>query len=491
MDNSIKTPQHYDVVIVGLGPTGAMLANLLGIQGISTLVLEREAQIYPLPRAVHFDDEIMRAFQTIGIADKLSEKVIINKGMRLCDYDGNLLLDWPREQIITDNGWYASYRFHQPDLEMLMREALRQYPHIVVKQEHLAETINDCGDCVEVSYRNRQSDELSHVVAKYVVGSDGARSTVRNAMKTEMQPLGFEQRWLVVDVILKQEMPELGDHTIQYCDPEQPATYCRNPGMRRRWEFALRDDQSDEQMTDPERIWEMLSRWITPEQAELERRAIYTFKSSVADRWQNNRLFIAGDSAHLTPPFMGQGLCAGIRDAMNLGWKLGHACKQGACEDRKHTDNVLASYETERKANAINYIQTAVRLGELINQMGQDNQPEQPIKMKSIRSELGDGLGDESNPLRGTLFPQCILESGEKLDDVVGYSAFTVRKNKVITLDNSSDDFLETLKISEANSILYADQELALAAILTKLDAEEVVVRADRYILSSDPNEAG
>ena len=478
METAANHPEQFDVVIVGLGPTGAMLANLLGLKGISTLVLEREAQIYPLPRAVHFDDEIMRAFQTIGIADELSEKVIINKGMRFCDYDGNLLLDWPREQVITDNGWYASYRFHQPDLEGLMREALQQYPDVVVKQQHVAETIDDCGDHVELSYRNRLTNEVSRVNAKYVVGCDGARSTVREAMQTEMQPLGFEQRWLVVDVILKQEMPELGDHTIQYCDPLQPATYCRNPGMRRRWEFALRDDQTDEQMTNPDIIWDMLKRWINPEQAVLERQAIYTFKSCVAERWQVNRLFVAGDSAHLTPPFMGQGLCAGIRDAMNLGWKLAHVCKKDVSEniiDRKYEDSVLASYESERKANAINYIQTAVKLGELINQMGQDSAPKQPIKMKSIRSELGSGLGNEDDPLRGKLFPQCVLSDGAKLDDASGYSSFIVRRGEPAE--------------SEELNVLDADQEPALDAILTKLGVEEVVVRADRYILSSIPSQ--
>ena len=470
METKANHPEQFDVVIVGLGPTGAMLANLLGLKGIFTLVLEREAQIYPLPRAVHFDDEIMRAFQTIGIADELSDKVIINKGMRFCDYDGNLLMDWPREQIITDNGWYASYRFHQPDLEELMREALQQYSHVVVKQEYVAEAINDCGDHVELSYRNRLTDEVSRVNAKYVVGCDGARSTVRQAMQTDMQPLGFEQRWLVVDVILKQAMPELGDHTIQYCDPSQPATYCRNPGMRRRWEFALRDDQTDEQMTNPDIIWEMLKRWITPAKAVLERQAIYTFKSCVAERWQINRLFVAGDSAHLTPPFMGQGMCAGIRDAMNLGWKLAEACSN----ENRDVD-FLASYESERKANAINYIQTAVKLGELINQMGQDSAPKQQIKMKSIRSELGPGLGSEDDPLRGTLFPQCVLSDGTKLDDASGYSSFIVRRGKPAE--------------SEELNVLDADQEPALHAILTKLGVEEVVVRADRYIFSSIPSQ--
>jgi len=132
----------------------------------------------------------MRAFLTIGIADELSEKVIINQGMKFSDYDGNLLLDWPREQIITDNGWYASYRFHQPDLETLIWEALRQYPHVVVKQEHLAEAIHEHGEYVELSCRDKQKDEVSMVVAKYVVGSDGARSMVRRAMQTKMHMYG-------------------------------------------------------------------------------------------------------------------------------------------------------------------------------------------------------------------------------------------------------------------------------------------------------------
>jgi len=208
---------------------------------------------------------------------------------------------------------------------------------------------------------------------------------------------------------------------------------------------------------------------------------------------QNNRLFIAGDSAHLTPPFMGQGLCAGIRDAMNLGWKLQQACNADPTEnikDQQSIGSLLASYETERKANAINYIQTAVKLGELINQMGQDTQPKQSIKMKSIRSELGVGLGDGGNPLRGTLFPQCVLESGERLDDAVGYSAFTVRKNKSVDSENTPDYSQGEMVSTQDKNMLYADQEPALAAILTTLDAEEVVVRADRYILSTKPNEA-
>jgi len=230
---------HYDVVIIGLGPTGAMMANLLGLQGIRTLVLEREQKIYNLPRAVHFDDETMRAFQTVGISQSLSEKVIVNKGMRFYDYSGRLLLDWPREQQITKNGWHASYRLHQPDLETELRTSLQKYPHVEMrlgcKVVKLVEGDND----VEVRYLSQEGKEET-VTGSYIVGCDGARSLVRKAMDVEMEHLGFKQRWLVIDVILKREMPELDDCTIQYCDPVRPATYCRNPGLRRRWEFAPR-----------------------------------------------------------------------------------------------------------------------------------------------------------------------------------------------------------------------------------------------------------
>ncbi|MGI9400592.1 MAG: bifunctional 3-(3-hydroxy-phenyl)propionate/3-hydroxycinnamic acid hydroxylase [Rhizobiaceae bacterium] len=461
---------RFDVVIVGLGPTGAMIANLLGMEGLSVLALDREEDIYDLPRAVHFDDEIKRAFQTIGISGQLTDYVIVNKGMRFLDYDSNLLLDWPREQQITSNGWHASYRFHQPDLERIMRAALARYPNVVMRLGCTVDQLVEREDSVPVHFTSEQAGRSEVVSADYVIGADGARSIVRDAMGAKMKMLGFQQRWLVTDLLLKHPMPELGDYTVQYCDDVRPATYCRNPGMRRRWEFALHDHETDEEMTKPEMVWSLLKRWITPDDAELERIAVYTFKSCVADRWRKGRMFVAGDAAHLTPPFMGQGMCAGIRDAVNLSWKISRVL-------RYHVpDELLDSYESERKPNVTQFIETAVGLGELINRMGTGEQLAKDKKMESIQSSLGPGLGIETDPLRGKLFPQFRLSSGEMLDDFIGTNAFVARKNG----SNESVDGL---------TVLTGKQEPALVSVLGDLQADEVIVRPDRYILASSGND--
>lgn len=457
---------RFDVVIVGLGPTGVMIANLLGMEGLSVLALDREKKIYDLPRAVHFDDEIKRAFQTIGISAQLAETVIVNKGMRFLDYDGNLLLDWPREQSITSNGWHASYRFHQPELEKIMRAALRKYPNVTTKLGCIVDELKDDRDGVVVRYTTAGNQQIEVVTSDFVIGADGARSIVREAIGTDMDMLGFQQRWLVTDLILKRPMPELGDHTIQYCDVVRPATYCRNPGLRRRWEFALHDHESDEEMTKPEMVWSLLDRWITREDAKLERTAVYTFKSCVADRWRKGWMLIAGDAAHLTPPFMGQGMCAGIRDAVNLSWKISRVLRDHVPEE------LLDSYESERKPNVSRFIETAVGLGELINRIGTGEQFEKDKKMESIQSSLGPGLGSGSDPLRGKLFPQFKLSNGLMLDDFVGANAFIARKN-------GADDTEIGLRV------LTGKREPALKTILDEMQTDEVIVRPDRYILAS------
>ncbi len=458
----------FDVAIVGLGPTGATLAALLADMGRSVLVLERAADIYDLPRAVHFDDEVMRVLQWVGIADTFRDNVFINKGMRFVDMAGNLLLDWPRPQEMTSNGWNASYRFHQPDLERALRTGLMQRKNVTILLSHDVEQVEDDGDTVRLRFRNRTDNTVHEASALFVVGCDGANSKIRSIIGSPMESLGFNQRWLVVDVILKHEMPELGDHTLQYCDPETPSTYCRNVGLRRRWEFALPKGESDQSASDPDNIWKRLSGWLTPENAEIERSAIYTFKSEVAREWVKGRLVIAGDAAHLTPPFMGQGLCAGIRDAANLAWKLAASCESN--------DGLalLKTYETERKPVATEYIRTAVRLGELINRMGTSGQAEEPQTMQSPLSRLGEGLGESDDPNRGALFDQPTLANGQRFDDDVGHTAVLITSEPVM-----SSKHLSGLRIIET------PDEPSLEAALQAMGVLAVLVRPDKRILGT------
>jgi len=475
MTASPKKP-NFDVAIVGLGPTGATLAALLGLQGLSVLVLEREPDFYDLPRAVHFDDETMRVLQWVRIADRLKEKIIINPGARFVDLEGNVLVDWSRPTTVTENGWHASYRFHQPDLECELRVKLDTIEGVDIRLGHLVEKIEDRCSHVAIDYRDVLGDQVGKATASFAVGCDGARSMVRRSMSVSMTKLGFEQRWLVIDVLLKRDMPELGRHTLQFCNPERPATFCCNVGNRRRWEFALLDDEQDADMAREDTVWSMLERWIGPDDAELERIAIYTFKSEVAESWLKGRMMLAGDAAHLTPPFMGQGLCAGIRDAANLAWKLAYNLRM------QDQDALLATYQSERKPHVTEYIELAARMGALVNEMDAGNRSmfgteseDGQVHMKSIKPSLGPGLGDASDKNRSMLFPQFILRNGKRLDDHVGHEFF-------LAIDGRA-----SLRCTKpvACHVLSTEDEPGLQPILSAIGAKAVLVRPDKHILAS------
>ncbi len=463
----------FDVAVIGLGPTGATLANLLGLSGLSVLVLERDNDIYDLPRAVHFDDEVMRVLQTIGVAPEVEKTIRVNVGMRFVDPDGRLLLDWPRPAEVTSQGWHASYRFHQPDLERILRKALDRYPDVEVRTGTDVGAVEDRGTHVDLAFRTTNSDRQETASARYVVGCDGARSLVRKTIGGGMEDLGFNERWLVVDVILKKPKPELGDHSIQFCDPQRPATYCRSPGMRRRWEITVRDDEDSEAISSPESVWRLLSRWLTPEEADIERRAVYTFHSTLARKWRAGRLLIAGDAAHQTPPFMGQGMCTGIRDVANLAWKLANTIR-----DQTRTD-LLESYQQERMPHARTYIETAIRLGGLINTMGSGEaleaafrQPDGSARMESIAPRLGTGLAADSAAPVGRPFAQPRLSDGRLMDDALGYAPVLLLRDSLLA--GAGDCPVATLT---------ADAEPAVAACLDDLQTGAVLVRPDRYVL--------
>ena len=468
------TAQSFDVVIVGLGPVGATLAHLLGLGNVRTLVLEREPDAYTLPRAVHFDDEIMRVFQWIGITQALLPLVRINPGMRFVDRDGALLLDWPRPQDEGAHAWHPSWRFHQPDLERLLRQTLNDRESVTVRTHCEVAEVAGVGDHACVTYLDRRTNAVRQIGAQYVVGCDGARSLVRQAMGTAMHDLGFHERWLVVDVLLNRERPDLGDHTVQYCTPDRPATYVRGPGRRRRWEIAALPEEPDDEITDKSRVWDLLSRWLTPQDAELERAAVYSFHSLIAENWRRGRLFIAGDAAHQTPPFMGQGMCAGIRDAANLAWKLAAAVHQRA------GDALLDSYGSERAPNAQAFIETAIRLGHLINAADTQSALRAAVRradgsaqMASIYPPLGPGIG--SGPAAGLQFGQPRLPDGTRMDDLCAYRPVVVADEDLIAGFRPSGDIA---RLSTKQAPL---AKRHLAAVETRA----VLLRPDRYVFGT------
>ena len=464
---------EFDVAIVGLGPTGAVLANLLGLSGLRLLVLERDRDLHDLPRAVHHDGEVMRVFQTIGVADAVAQVSRVNPGMRFVDKDGRTLLDWPRPQQVGPQGWHPSWRFHQPDLDRILRARLDAWPGVEVRLGHAVEALAQ--DDAGVTLRCSDGDASYEVRAAYLVGCDGARSMVREVIGGGHEDLGFHERWLVADVVMTHDRPDLGDVTIQHCDPDRAVTQVRGPGLRRRWEIALRDETDAEALAE-DYFWQRLARWIRPGEAEIERAAVYTFHSVIAQSWRAGRVLIAGDAAHQTPPFMGQGMCAGVRDAANLAWKLARAVR------RRGDPALLDSYQSERHANVRTFIQRAVDLGRLINASdpgaalcagftAADGTP----TIASLAPPLGPALRAGNAAHSGQLFPQSRLGDGRRLDAVAGYRFVLA----------ASADLAGTAGGIGGLVVIDTDENPDLAAALAEFNTKAALIRPDRYILGT------
>ena len=466
--------KKYDVAIVGFGPTGGTLANLLALQGFSILIIEKEKSFYPLPRAVHFDDEIMRVFQTIGITDKFLKHTIINKGTKFVNSKNRVVLDWPRPRSITENGWYPSYRFHQPDLERKLRRRLKDFKKVSVMQNTKVNSLKEEKNSVKICIENINNNKISEITAKYIIGCDGARSTIRKQIKAKFQNLGFTQKWAVVDLILKKNKKELPDRTIQYSNSKRPATYCRNVGKRRRWEFAINNKESEKKVLSNSYIWNFLKPWLKPSEALMERKTIYTFQSAISKKWKKGRVFLAGDAAHLMPPFMGQGMCAGVRDASNLAWKIAY------CLKNNHSEKLLNTYQSERYSNVIEYIKTTVKMGEFVNAVGTSNitgevssTPNGQKSMKSIKPKLGKGLGKINDKNRGKIFPQFKLKNGKSLDNKFFDKPLLIISSKY------------KKKLPKKINYINSNTAKGLNEYMLNLKIDAFVVRPDRFILNS------
>jgi 3-(3-hydroxy-phenyl)propionate hydroxylase len=352
--------QLYDLIVAGCGPVGATVANLLGRHGLSTLVLEAATELHPLPRAIHLDDEVLRVFQALDLHEEIGAATRPIDGMHFLDGQRRLLLEVRKshsQQLLY--GFAATNMFYQPALEAILRQGLARFPNVhLCLGWALQEIAQDANQGVTVTARSASGDEVT-LQGRFLLGCDGASSIVRRLMGLRLRKLNEDQPWLVVDTRLLTSL-ETPDVVQQICDPQRPATYVPATGDRRRWEFMLLPGESAEEMTQPERIRELLAAHIDPEQVQVERAAVYTFHALLAERWQSGRIFLLGDAAHQMPPFLGQGMCAGIRDAHNLAWKLWLVCN-GLAPDR-----LLQSYQAERQPHVASVIRLALWAGRII-----------------------------------------------------------------------------------------------------------------------------
>ncbi|MDR1968115.1 MAG: bifunctional 3-(3-hydroxy-phenyl)propionate/3-hydroxycinnamic acid hydroxylase [Burkholderiaceae bacterium] len=471
-----------DVAIVGYGPTGATLANLLGQAGLSVAVFDREAAPLNLPRAVHFDGEVARIFQGFGLADELLPRSRLAQGQKYLNPAGETLLMRKPSNPNGMHAWPENIIFHQPELEDVLRQGVRRYDSVQVNLNTQVDSIDDQGDLVALQVQDVRTGHTWTARARWVVACDGGRSMGRALVGGGMEDLGLHQPWLVVDVVMTRDVA-LPEFTIQHCDPARPTTYIHAVGPRRRWEIMMMPGDDPESIVEDASVWRLLAPWIQPGDAELERRAVYTFHALIAHRWQRGRLLLAGDAAHQTPPFLGQGLCAGARDAANLAWKLVAVCRGADA-------SLLDSYTTERRPHVHEFIATAVRLGNIIQTTDPKVAAERDQRMREGKDEivnlsppLGPGAHGSVAP-DGTTVAQPRLSDGRRLDDAIG-PRFALCGPALER--NAQTQALWAL--IDAGALASIDDP-ALAGWLADLGARWIVLRPDRYVLECADNAA-
>jgi 3-(3-hydroxy-phenyl)propionate hydroxylase len=353
-------PDPVPVVIVGAGPAGVTAATLLGQYGVECLVLDRWDGVFPQPRAVHLDDEIYRVLVRLGIAEQFAAISRSTRGLQLIDRNHRVFAEFDRAGDRGRHGHPRANMFDQPELEHLLRTNLKDQPTVTLRGNvEVNDVAQDGQGRVRVDFTDRLTGERESLLARYVLGCDGANSVVRTAIGSTMEDLRFEQRWLVIDVDSRVELDQWeGVH--QVCDPGRAATYMRIGDTRYRWEFRLLDGETTADFESIEALQPLIGPWvegIACDQLDLVRIAEYHFRAQLADRWRDRSVFLLGDAAHLTPPFIGQGLCAGVRDSMNLSWKIAGVLSGDLPE------SVLATYEVERKPHARALIKLAKLIG--------------------------------------------------------------------------------------------------------------------------------
>ncbi len=344
---------QVDVLIVGMGPVGVTLANLLGKLHVKALVIDAATEIYDKPRAISLDNEALRILQAAGVGDGELEMDVIPQVQYYSPIFGRFAR--MNTGVVVDTH-PAVICFYQPDLERLLRKKLEQYPHIQAMLGVCLEGFMQ--DTSHVHARLSRMDGSSlQVKSRYIVGSDGSNSKVRQILGIDFEGQSFQQDWLIVDA---RNVPTPIDHVEFMCDPKRPSPHMCAPGNRQRWEFMLQPHESRQEMEKPETIKQLLKPWCDAEKIDIERTAVYRFHARLAREFSKERAFLVGDAAHITPPFAGQGLVSGLRDTFNLAWKISWVLHG------KANEKILESYQAERRSHAKKIINLALFLGKLI-----------------------------------------------------------------------------------------------------------------------------
>jgi len=517
-ESSNQKTELFDIAIIGYGPVGAVAAILLGQNDLRVLVIEKEQDVYSLPRAIALDNEVMRILQRLGITEELLQDFVSSTRYEFVDRHRRMLFAIQRELRDSVDFWGQTFLFRQPELERVLRRRVGDFPNVEVHtgEEFLGLTQED--ERVDIK------TDAGCYAAKYVLGCDGARSSVRETCQIPLKELAtYSEPWLIVDAKLKEDA-QVVENMQQLCHPYRAVSYIPRYGTKdRRWEFQLRQGESAESIRQTETIYQLISPWISREKVAIERTAIYTFRALEAAAWRRGRVFLLGDAAHMMPPFLGQGLSSGTRDAANLCWKI-----SSVLQGTVHA-SILETYELERKEHVRVITYLAIAFGRII--MGKhfvqirdglfalaNSLPMLKKRMRNLSFDLPrmpDRISTKKmgNPYSGRrILQSAVRYKGDVvlLDDIIGtgfaivglgenpkkwletcvlkkWEQFGTAFVEVLLPDEKTEksdvDIAGAGRREEDGVVVVTDIHGELDSFFKMLDAKCLIVRPDKYIL--------
>lgn len=489
----------YDVAVIGCGPVGALAANLAATAGLSVLVIDRAEGPHLLPRAVHLDHEMMRLFQSVGLDAVLAPAMRETEGHLHIGADHGVIRYMGTAGRPKPFGWANDYFFYQPELEALLRGGLARFDGVALRTG--TELTGFEQDADGVTLHLNHGDAADSARARWMIACDGARSMVRKTLGIALDDLHFEEPWLVVDAEVAApvrfpalsgvpEGADLQQLSVMMCDPVRPATIVPGRGNIRRWEFMLLPGEDDAAMTRPEVVADLLAPYLDGVPHRLLRAATYRFHGLIAERWRDGRVFLAGDAAHQTPPFFGQGMCHGMRDVANLVWKLALVVggRSGA--------RLLDSYQVERDPHVRAVVSAAVEAGRYICELDPVRAAARDAAMRE-RARTGatgtaadlippyrDGIVANDTAGAGERFVQPRIAGGELLDTVTGSGW------RLIAIDTHAADAARPALAGAAVPVTLVDaatigDDGTLGGWLQARGARFVLVRPDAYVFGT------
>jgi 3-(3-hydroxy-phenyl)propionate hydroxylase len=502
--------RHWPVIIVGAGPTGLTLANLLGLYGVRTLLIERHAATVGEPRAVSIDDESLRTMQNAGVLDEVLPDVVQGYGVHYHAWNNRVFA-----RVLPTSLEYGHPKrsaFRQPLLEATLHRTLARHASVSARFSHELKHMSQDANGVRIQVAHAGGED--QYTCDWLIACDGGRSPLREMLGIPLEGATYAERWLIVDMV---ERSTPFRHTRTYCDPVRPTIRLPGPHGSLRYEFMLHEGESPEDVLDEARIraW-MREREPLDEHLPIIRKVVYTFHARMAPQWKSGRVLLAGDAAHLTPPFAGQGMNSGVRDAFNLAWKLAEVTAGRA------GPTLLDSYEKERAPHAWSLIKMALAIGRYMQPKSRASAiaMQAALRVMSLYPPVRDYVlhlkfkpkprfaqgffvprepGDKQALRPGQLFPQPKVElpGGRRvlLDELLGpgyaHLAWVGQPAaalpaalpcKSVRLVPADQDF--PLSSAPGYTVL-RDCDGVLATALGQMNATDALLRPDRYVLAA------